>query len=193
MLRLALSLASTDRDEPPGGEQIMLKKPILIREAEIEDMPFLQAMIWEGMLASPNFLDHYEVESMRQAEEEYWQKWKEYPDPAFVAVDATGQKLGAITIKPDDGEIPIQSWRIGIGVEKEARGLGVGRSLIERAIIDAKARGAKFVTLFVDPSNTMARTLYEHMGFIKIEERDEMIKMQVGIIVHQNDLQKSPE
>jgi ribosomal protein S18 acetylase RimI-like enzyme len=162
----------------------MLKRPVFIREAEVEDIQFLQAMIWEGMLASPIFLAHHGVEAMQRAEEEYWRRWKEQPDPAFVAIDAGGQKLGAITMKPDDREVPVQSWRIGIGVEKEARGQGIGRSLIERTITEAKARGANFVTLFVDPSNTIARTLYEHMGFATIVERDETIKMQIKIIVY---------
>jgi hypothetical protein len=68
----------------------MFTEPITIREATVEDIPFLQAMIWEALLASPTFLARYGVATMQQAEEQYWRRWPQQPEPAFVALDANG-------------------------------------------------------------------------------------------------------
>ena len=64
----------------------MVTEPILIKEATVEEVPFLKAMIWEAILASPLFVAHHGVETLKQLEEEYWDRWEEQPDPAFVAL-----------------------------------------------------------------------------------------------------------
>lgn len=45
----------------------MPNRPITIREAVVGDAPFLQAMIWEALLASPKFLEEHGIEIMRAA------------------------------------------------------------------------------------------------------------------------------
>jgi hypothetical protein len=47
----------------------MTSKPIIIREARTEDIPFLQVMIWEAILASPILLAHDGIEALQQMEE----------------------------------------------------------------------------------------------------------------------------
>jgi len=116
----------------------MGREPIIIRESTAEDIPFLQAMIWEAILAS---LTHG-VEAFQQREEQYWRRWKDYPDPAFIALDTTGQKLGAINMRPNGTDEPGHGWRIGIAVKAQARGQGIGQRLIERAIAFAREKGA---------------------------------------------------
>jgi ribosomal protein S18 acetylase RimI-like enzyme len=159
----------------------MFTEPITIREATAEDIPFLQAMIWEALLASPSFLAHHGVETMRQAEAQYWRRWTERPDPAFIALDAAGHKLGAITVKPNDTEEPVHGWRIGIAVEAQARGLGVGQHLIERALTFARATGARYVNLFVDPTNTRALALYQRVNFVEVGRQDQLLEMRIDL------------
>ncbi len=157
----------------------MLTEPITVREATAGDIPFLQAMIWEAILASPSLVAQHGVETMQQYEEHYWRGWIEHPDPAFVALDASGRKLGAITVKPDDKDKPVSGWRIGIGVETHARGQGVGQHLLEQAIAFARVKGARYVNLFVDPTNTQAIALYQRIGFVEVGERDNLIEMRI--------------
>jgi len=159
----------------------MLTNPITIRHATSADIPFLQAMIWQALLASPTFLAHHGIETIQQAEEQYWSNWTEHGDPAFVALDATGQKLGAITLKPNDTQEPISGWRIGIGVEAQVRGQGVGQRLIKWAIAFARERGASYINLRVDPNNTQASALYQRMGFVWVGEQDGVIEMRVNL------------
>ncbi|GAA2721528.1 GNAT family N-acetyltransferase [Actinocorallia aurantiaca] len=53
----------------------------------------------------------------------------------------------------------------GLGVDPEARGLGVGRLLLEAAVAEAGRQGARKLTLRVLSGNTAARRLYERTGF----------------------------
>ncbi|MBA2284233.1 MAG: GNAT family N-acetyltransferase [Ktedonobacteraceae bacterium] len=159
----------------------MVTGPITIRQATTEDIPFLQEMIWEAMLASPTFLALYGVETMRHAEKQYWERWLEHPDPAFVAIDETGQKLGAMTVKPNDTQEPVRSWRIGLAVQAHVRGQGIGQRLLERASAFAREKGADYVNLFVDPTNTRAIALYRRVGFIEDGEQDQMLEMRIDL------------
>jgi len=50
-------------------------------------------------------------------------------------------------------------------VQKSARGRGVGRSLVRKAIETANALGAEAVELTTHPSREAASTLYKKLGF----------------------------
>ncbi|MFJ4683224.1 GNAT family N-acetyltransferase [Streptomyces sp. NPDC091377] len=54
----------------------------------------------------------------------------------------------------------------GLAVSEEARGSGVGRALVRAAVEEARARGARRITLRVLGHNTAARKLYESEGFV---------------------------
>jgi ribosomal protein S18 acetylase RimI-like enzyme len=159
--------------------ETVLNGPVTVREATIEDIPFMRAMIWEAILASPNQVAHYGLETLQQFEDQYWSRWTKHPDPAFVANAADGRKLGAITMKANNAGKPVRSWRVGIGVETDARGQGVGQHLLERAIVFARENGADYVSLFVDPTNSPAIALYQRTGFVAVGEKDQLIEMRI--------------
>lgn len=54
----------------------------------------------------------------------------------------------------------------GLAVDPAHQGAGVGRRLVEAALADARARGARKVSLRVLASNAGARRLYERCGFV---------------------------
>jgi ribosomal protein S18 acetylase RimI-like enzyme len=54
----------------------------------------------------------------------------------------------------------------GIAVAPEAAGRGVGRRLVEAAVAEATARGARKISLRVLSTNPVARHLYESSGFV---------------------------
>ena len=57
-------------------------------------------------------------------------------------------------------------WTItGLAVDPEAQGGGVGKALVEALAEEARARGAKRLTLRVFAPNEQARRLYERCGF----------------------------
>ena len=54
----------------------------------------------------------------------------------------------------------------GIAVDPAKQGRGVGRALIDGAIVEARRRGARRLTLRVFSPNERARRLYESAGFV---------------------------
>src|SRR4051794_33383951 len=110
-----------------------MSKIIIIQNAGPDDLPFLRAMNWQAVLASPGFIEEYGLEKLQQQEDDYWPTWTPQDSPAFMALDdTTGRKLGAIILKNHERDHrPVRGWRFGIGVEEGARGQGVGRKLIE--------------------------------------------------------------
>lgn len=158
----------------------MLREPIEIRLATVDDMPFVRAMMQEALRASPTFLAHLDMAALQRAEEQEWRKWREHPDPVLIAVDATGRKLGAVRLRPHHSPEG-QGWQIGIAVEAGARNQGIGRRLIEQAITHARATHAPYLYLLVDPTNLPAIALYRRMGFVEIGERESIIEMRLRL------------
>jgi ribosomal protein S18 acetylase RimI-like enzyme len=158
----------------------MVIEPVTIRQATIEDIPFLRAMIREALLASPMFLAFQDERAIEEAEEAGWTRWGEHPEPAFIAEDATPQKVGAITLRPHTTSAG-QGWQIGIGVEASARGQGVGYRLVERAILYARQTHSAYLNLLVDPANLPAIALYRRVGFRDIGEREHVLEMRLSL------------
>jgi ribosomal protein S18 acetylase RimI-like enzyme len=140
---------------------------ITIRRATMDDLAFLRKMIWEGIYVSKTLITYMGMDQIQRFEDEYWQKWEQEPEPGFVAVDADGRKVGAVTLKANDKDQPVSGWRIGIGVEADRRGQGIGSRLIERAIEYAREQRATYISLSVDPVNPRAVALYRRMGFVE--------------------------
>ena len=145
-------------------------------------MPFLRAMNWEAVLASPGFIAEYGLEKLRQQEDDYWSNWTPEDSPSFIAVAENGQHLGAIILKSHEpGYLPPRGWRFGIGIEAAARGQGVGRKLIEHSLDFARTTGASYLTLFVDPANHPAVNLYNRMGFQPASRFGSLVEMRLEL------------
>jgi ribosomal protein S18 acetylase RimI-like enzyme len=96
----------------------------------------------------------------------------------LVAVQ-DGRLLGSVTLEEDgvvgddDPEPEPEASHIRmLGVDPAARGLGVGRALMEASIERARAHGKRFVTLRTTGLMTAARGLYASMGFRADPEHD---------------------
>lgn len=61
----------------------------------------------------------------------------------------------------DEGHI------LDVAVSPLMRGRGIGRLLVERALLDCRERGASFVSLEVRCSNVSAISLYRALGFVE--------------------------
>jgi ribosomal-protein-alanine N-acetyltransferase len=80
----------------------------------------------------------------------------------MVAMDSEGSIVGYICpmLVMDEGHI------LNVAVDKKFRGLGIGRQLVERVLMDCRSQNAEFVSLEVRPSNIAAISLYQQLGFI---------------------------
>jgi ribosomal protein S18 acetylase RimI-like enzyme len=85
----------------------------------------------------------------------------------LVAWDAADRPLACIGLRPLDDDEICEMKRLY--VLPEARSFGLGKSLTDAVIEAAKARGYSYIRLDTLPTMITAASLYERMGFRRIE------------------------
>lgn len=105
----------------------------------------------------------------------------ETPDCEFLlaAADEDSPPRGVCQIRFRFGiwHASTDCWLEDLFVEGEARGLGLGRALVEAVLDSARARGSRRVELDVSEGNSSALALYGSLGFTSKSdpERDLML------------------
>lgn len=86
---------------------------------------------------------------------------------AEVVVNAADEAIGVIlvTMREELMSHAPSAHLEAIVVDPQARGLGLGESLLARAEQSAKARGARSLSLHVFANNKRARGLYDKQGY----------------------------
>ncbi len=153
---------------------------ITVRNATVEDVPFIKEMMWEATLASPVMLRGYGKESRWQEQERHWAAWDQSRKPVFLAEDSEGRKLGVVSLTPYEMYRQPKGWELGIGVVAWARRQGVGRLLMQRAIDYSQETNTPYAILFVDPVNRSAQRLYRKLGFKIWSKRHGVIEMRLS-------------
>lgn len=83
--------------------------------------------------------------------------------------DEADRVVGLLTLVWYDAASGRKAWIEDVVVDESARGCGVGRSLVARALEFARGVEADCVMLTSSPHRTAAHALYSRMGFEKKE------------------------
>jgi GNAT superfamily N-acetyltransferase len=139
------------------------------------DLPVIEAMLFEAFFWSLTY-ERPAFEEFRQHPE--FQKlvanWGRPGDQAVIA-DWQGRPVGAAWYRfwsqacHSYGFVNDETPEVGIGVQTDYRGRGIGRALLHHLITEARRSGVVALSLSVDPKN-VARQLYESEGFVKVGE-----------------------
>lgn len=86
-------------------------------------------------------------------------------DTVLFIARVDGRILGALTLAFYRIPTGTKAWIEDVVVDAEARGHGVGDMLNRAALDEARARGAKSVSLTSRPSREAANRLYRRIGF----------------------------
>ena len=108
-----------------------------------------------------------------EQEEEYLDK---LTSPCIVAIDDEGRIVGDGSLELGVRRIS-HSAELGISVIKEYWGKGVGSTIMELLIKEAKDRGVTKINLKVRADNQRAKGLYKKFGFVKEGYTTRMLKI----------------
>jgi ribosomal protein S18 acetylase RimI-like enzyme len=92
---------------------------------------------------------------------------------------------------PHSGEIltgPQEAEIRALAVVPEARGTGLGRTLLAAVVARAAAAGVQRLMLLTQPDMTAAHHLYETAGFTRVPERDWTPEPGVRLLAYALDL-----
>ena len=87
------------------------------------------------------------------------------PDTVLFLARGDGVVLGSLTLAFYRIPTGLKAWIEDVVVDGSARGRGVGELLNKAALEEARARGAKDVSLTSRPSRDAANRLYRRIGF----------------------------
>lgn len=85
----------------------------------------------------------------------------------WVIRHASGMLIGYFLLMPALDEAHL----LNITVHADYHGLGLGRMLLDKAVVLAKERAVRSILLEVRPSNQRALTVYRRYGFVPIGTR----------------------
>ena len=91
-------------------------------------------------------------------------RYHEREGSRLVVAESDGRVTGFLVFTAMDETIPAQVHLVG--VEKDLRGKGIGRRLLEFAIEHAKDSGKEKLRLYARPWNTAMRKVCANVGFI---------------------------
>jgi ribosomal protein S18 acetylase RimI-like enzyme len=142
-----------------------------VRAATDDDVTFLGRMLYEAATWRADSPRPSRSDVLNRAEiAVYLGGWGRTGDTATVAEDDGGRPLGAAWYRLFSeaehgfGFVSAEIPEISIGVERDARGRGVGTSLLDALIERAKAQRVGALSLSVEHDNPAVR-LYERAGF----------------------------
>lgn len=87
------------------------------------------------------------------------------PHSVLFLAELDGAVVGSLTLAFYRIPTGLKAWIEDVVVDESARGHGVGEALNLAAIDEARARGAKNVSLTSRPSREAANRLYQRLGF----------------------------
>ena len=143
---------------------------IVVRPIGVAELADYKALRDEMLLAHPEAFTSDAAAEQRKEPAEYLQRLGlDRRDGGHFLLGAwRGSRLvGSIGCERDSRmKVHHVGHVIGMMVRSEARGQGIGRSLLEALVAEARRAGLELLTLTVTSSNASAIALYEHNGFV---------------------------
>lgn len=146
-----------------------------IRRGTSRDLVLLERMLFEAFFWQPDQERPDAAEFLQQPQiSRLLQDWGRPGDAAVVA-QVDGREVGAAWCRlwtdsdHSYGFVNAQTPELGIALEHDFRGQGIGRMLLRSLSSHTRKEGFSALSLSVAPDN-FARRLYESEGFVKVGE-----------------------
>jgi len=84
----------------------------------------------------------------------------------MIIAEVDGVLVGSCEVTQDSYDVSRHVGTLGIGLRKEARGLGIGKKLVQLCLCESKKTlGLKLVKLYVFDTNKIGKSFYKKIGF----------------------------
>jgi ribosomal protein S18 acetylase RimI-like enzyme len=146
---------------------------IVVREITGDDWEQMRDVRLAALAEAPHAFGSSHAREVAFTEQQWRGRINERSVMFFARVDsadsvpAAPAPAGLAGVYVEDGSANL----VSMWVHPAARGLGVGKALVEAAAAWAKARDFGTLFLWVTESNTSARRLYDRCGFTPTGER----------------------
>jgi ribosomal protein S18 acetylase RimI-like enzyme len=149
-----------------------------IRPAVSSDEPFLFEMMYQGLFVEEGQEPFPPDVVHRPQIARYIKDWGRAGDLGFIAEDArSDEPIGAVWSRLSSADdqgfayIDEETPELGIALLPEYRGQGIGTALLKR-LLEAAKNLYPAISLSVSPNNPAMR-LYERLGFVTVDIRNE--------------------
>lgn len=145
---------------------LVKNKKLTIRHAEIQDAEKLIELM-NKLDVETTFLlrEPDEFELSFEQEKTYIQSQQDSEVNVFIVAEIDGKIIGTCGINGNTRKRIRHAATLGVAIEKEFWGMGIGKKLMEIGIKWAKENGKSRITLEVDTENHRATSLYIKLGF----------------------------
>jgi DNA-binding MarR family transcriptional regulator/GNAT superfamily N-acetyltransferase len=147
--------------EPPARE----RAPFLLRSHRVGDMGWVISSQASAYAEEYGWDISYEA-LVAEICAQFIRNYDASREHCWIA-EAGGEPVGSIFLVKGSNEVA--KLRLLL-VEKKARGLGVGRALVEQCIRAAREKGYRKMTLWTQSILVAARKIYEQVGFRRVAE-----------------------
>ena len=146
---------------------------VIVRTVGGEEWPLWRDLRLRALTDSPDAFRATRQEESSQPDE-WWAEiigaTAEHPRGGLWIATVDGQAAGMLFGRIDPGHTTLQVG--AMWVAPEVRGHGVGSSLLETALVWAKALGVSVAELWVAEGNSEAAAFYQRHGFQPTDETD---------------------
>lgn len=149
------------------------EKNIKIRYATKEDVVTLQN-IFNKVVKEKQFLPILQETEIEIVDT----KWFDLKNQNFIIVaEVEGEIVGQAQLERSEFDAASHVCEIGILVDPDHRGKGVGSALLKKTVDTAKQLGFEKICLQVFHTNIIAISLYQKFGFREVGRRRKQFKM----------------
>ena len=159
-----------------AGVEDLDQVSLLIRDAYQEYQANFSPEVWEGYAR-----DIMDVRSRLDTSE-------------LIVAENSGRLVGAVTFYPNTSPSDQGGWPAGwtgirlLAVHPDARGMGIGRVLMDECLRRSRLRSATALGLHTTELMGIARGMYERMGFVRVPEYDFQAGPEVIVLGYRLDL-----
>ncbi len=84
----------------------------------------------------------------------------------MIVAEVDGALVGSCEVAKDTYDVSRHVGMLGVGLRREARGLGIGKKLVQLCLCESKKTlGTKLIRLYVFDTNEAGKSLYKKIGF----------------------------